>query len=144
MGLPGAPLPGKASEKKATLIGVPLSGPDLTEPMQPPEPGGGAEFEDATVIAPVPESLLEAAASGKMAGGIPVDEEAYFRSVYQEFVDTKRRCGEATEGLTYDKFAVTLRKNKESLTSRFACKAVRFQVYIKEGKAALKATPVRD
>ncbi|HZA15077.1 MAG TPA: MXAN_5187 C-terminal domain-containing protein [Myxococcaceae bacterium] len=28
--------------------------------------------------------------------------------------------------------------------SRYNCRTVRFQVYVKEGKAALKATPVKD
>ncbi len=37
-----------------------------------------------------------------------------------------------------------LRKNKEQLVTKYNCKTVRFQVYVKEGKAALKATPVKD
>jgi hypothetical protein len=37
-----------------------------------------------------------------------------------------------------------LRKNKEQLMQKYSCRTVKFQVYVKEGKAALKATPVKD
>ena len=37
-----------------------------------------------------------------------------------------------------------VRKNKEQLVQKYACRTVKFQVYVKEGKAALKATPVKD
>ena len=55
-------------------------------------------------------------------------------------------------GLTYDcnSFCRTcfnwelLRKNKEQLVAKYNCRTVRFQVYVKDGKAALKATPVKD
>lgn len=55
----------------------------------------------------------------------------------------KEQCGEPTKGLTYDKFVVTLRKNKEQIVSKHGAANVRFTVYVKDGKAALKATPVR-
>ena len=70
-------------------------------------------------------------------------ETSYFRQVYEDFVELKRKCGESTDGLTYDKFAVKLRQNRDQLVQKYACKAVKFQVYVKDGKAALKATPVR-
>ena len=55
-------------------------------------------------------------------------------------------------GLTYDcnSFCRTcfnweqLRKNKEQLVAKYNCRTVKFQVYVKDGKAALKATPVKD
>ena len=71
-------------------------------------------------------------------------DEQHFQDVYREFVSTRERCGEPADGLTYDKFAVKLRKNREQLVQKYSCRTVRFQVYVKEGKAALKATPVKD
>ncbi|HSS39150.1 MAG TPA: MXAN_5187 C-terminal domain-containing protein, partial [Polyangia bacterium] len=47
-------------------------------------------------------------------------------------------------GLTIDKFLQKLRDNKAQLVSKHACRTVRFSVYVKDGKAALKATPVRE
>ena len=71
-------------------------------------------------------------------------EDSHFQEVFRDFVATKERCGEAAEGLTFEKFAGKLRKNKEQLMAKYSCKTVRFQVYVKDGKAALKATPVKD
>lgn len=68
--------------------------------------------------------------------------EAEFPEVFREFVDTKLRCGEPVATLTYEKFAVKLRQNRDTLIARYACQRVKFSVYIKDGKAALKATPV--
>jgi hypothetical protein len=72
----------------------------------------------------------------------PDADDADLRRVYQEFVETKQRLGEPTEGVTFEKFATKLRNNRSELMTRFQCKSVRFQVYVKDGKAALKATPV--
>lgn len=78
------------------------------------------------------------------AAAVALSEEQHFQDVFREFVTTRERCGELADGLTYDKFVQKLRKNKEQLVTKYACKTVRFQVYVKEGKAALKATPVKD
>ncbi len=75
---------------------------------------------------------------------VALSEEQHFQDVFREFVSTRNECGEPNDGLTYDKFVAKLRKNKEQLVQKYACKTVRFQVYVKEGKAALKATPVKD
>lgn len=72
------------------------------------------------------------------------EEEAYFKQVYEEFLAIKRTCGESTDNITYDRFAAKLKKNRQSLRDRYDCQEVRFRVYIKDGKAALKATPVVD
>lgn len=70
------------------------------------------------------------------------DLEASFRQTYQEFMVTKQRCHESVEGLTYEKFAIKLRQSREQIMRQHNCRAVRFHVYVKDGKAALKATPV--
>jgi hypothetical protein len=72
------------------------------------------------------------------------EEEYHFQEVFREFVLTRERCMEPSDGLTYDKFVQKLRKNKEQLMAKYACRTVKFQVYVKENKAALKATPVKD
>jgi len=50
----------------------------------------------------------------------------------------------ADRRLTFAKFGDKLRKNKEELVQKTGCREVRFTVYVKDGKAALKATPVKD
>jgi hypothetical protein len=72
------------------------------------------------------------------------DEEAYFRSVFDQFVELKKKCGESIVGLTFAKFADKLRKNQAELIGKAGTRQVKFTVYVKDGKAALKATPVKD
>ena len=74
----------------------------------------------------------------------PQGEPAAWEDVYREFVNTREQCGEPGDGLTYDKFVGKLRKNRDTLMQKYNCRSVRFAVYVKEGKAALKATPVKD
>ena len=75
------------------------------------------------------------------AGG---SEDPYFKQVYDQFIATKKTCGESTVGLTYEKFSEKLVRNRDDLIAKTGCREVRFTVYTKDGKAALKATPVKD
>lgn len=70
-------------------------------------------------------------------------ENQHFRQIYEEFLATKRQCGEPADNLTFERFATKLRKNRDALIAKHGCSSVRFQVYVKNGKAALKASPVR-
>jgi hypothetical protein len=94
--------------------------------------------------APLAPALLQAAAQAAPApAGIEVDEDVHWQQVFQDFLRTRATCGEATEGLTYEKFRLKLEGNKATLVAKYGCRTVKFQVYVKEGKAALKATPVK-
>jgi hypothetical protein len=94
-------------------------------------------FEEATSVQSPSEALLIASAHGTE------DEiEADYRRVFDDFVATRTQCGEGLDGVTYDKFVVKLRQNRSQLIERYGCASVRFQVYVKDGKTALKATPV--
>lgn len=107
----------------------------------PPAPGRGDDEEEATMVAQIPQEVM-----AKASGPNPAvnSEEAEWPSVYEEFVKTKKQCGEPTEGLTFEKFRQTLKKNRDALVQRHACKRVKFSVYVKDGRASLKATPVKD
>jgi len=119
---------------------------------------GTEAFPDATRIQQIPEELLRASARPETepvappepllkpaapTGDTPNDEQ-HFREVFREFLATKEKCAEAADGLTYDRFAQKLRKNRDVLVEKYSCRTVRFQVYVKDGKAALKATPVKS
>ncbi|HEY3445168.1 MAG TPA: MXAN_5187 family protein [Myxococcales bacterium] len=113
---------------------------------------------ESTVVAQIPEELLRAARAhlartAPSAGNeLPIaasapamtPEETHFHEVFDQFVAMRSQCNEPADGLTYDKFSAKLRKNRDQLVVKYNCRAVRFQVYIKDGKAALKATPVRE
>ena len=137
----------------------------LAAAQLPPEDEAPLRSE-STVVAAVPEQLLRATtaraapksngspgagsaqtvALPSPSGPPPSDnpEEVHFQDVFNQFVATRSQCNEPADGLTYEKFAAKLRKNKESLVQKYNCKTVKFQVYVKEGKAALKATPVKE
>lgn len=71
-------------------------------------------------------------------------ELAEWQAVYQDFVSLKQQCGESVDGFSYEKFEQTLKKKNEELITRHGAKRVKFSVYVKEGKAALKASPIMD
>ena len=72
-----------------------------------------------------------------------LDELEDWKKVYVDFVAMKKQCGEPTQGLTFEKFKGTLQRNKDALVARHGGTRVKFTVYAKEGKAALKASPVK-
>jgi hypothetical protein len=95
--------------------------------------------------------LGSGASSAKLPTPPPPSPEAstprvdpYFKQVYDQFIAVKKSCNEPTAGLTYEKFSEKLVKNRDDLIAKTGCREVRFTVYIKEGKAALKATPVKE
>lgn len=107
--------------------------------------------DQATRVGAAPEQVLAAAAQirGEVAppqsgGGPDVTTLAEWRTVFEDFLATKKTCGENVDGLTFEKFQTTLRKNRDALLQRHGTKRVKFSVYVKEGKAALKATPLKE
>ncbi|HME90862.1 MAG TPA: MXAN_5187 family protein [Myxococcaceae bacterium] len=110
---------------------------------------------DATRVAEVPQELLRASARTEsnepppsrpppLPQLAPPNDEQHFREVFTAFLSTRQKCGEPADSLTYDRFAQKLRKNRDQLIEKYSCRTVRFHVYVKEGKAALKATPIKD
>jgi len=137
-----APAPAPAP---APAIAAPPREPDAAEPpttmaSMPNFEEAGDDDEGATMIAAVPEELL-----ARSLDQGPVDlEQQEFRQVYDAFIETKRRCNEPTAGLSFEKFRGTLEKNRDQIVSKHGAKRVSFSVYVKNGKAALKATPHRN
>lgn len=81
-----------------------------------------------------------------MPAPLPADPAAVedFGEIFEEFVQVKQACGEPTNNLTYERFAAKLRKNERDLKAkRPDIKRVQFTVYVKDGKAALKAKVIK-
>jgi hypothetical protein len=119
---------GGSIEAPASASAPSVKMPWNTQPAPAMDGGGGTDGEATRVVPYDPDE----------------EEEAHFRHIFDDFMDKKRECGESTAGLTRDKFLQKLRDNKAALVEKHSCRTVRFSVYIKDGKAALKATPVRD
>lgn len=147
--------PGKAQELIAAhareqAAAQPRAGsaPEQSQRSQQNRPAGlvnlAADDDDhpdeSTVVGEVPKEVLAQASGANRS----VDEAAEWLAVYEDFIRTKKQCGEPTDGLTFEKFQHTLKKNRDALIQRHGCKRVRFSVYVKEGRASLKATPVKE
>ena len=101
-----------------------------------------AEFNpDATRVAAIPPELLKSArrdcggttAANPASQAAPIrsprrgcsrslpggggDEDQHFQETFRDFLSTRQKCGEPNDGMTYDKFAAKLRKNKEQLVA---------------------------
>lgn len=139
---PGArakpPAPGGAQVGGAAAAPADGAPPSLRGQSEPPD--------ETTRVAQAPDEVIQqaAATSGGGATDAMNGPEADWPRVFADFVSTKKQCGESVEGLTFEKFEHTLRKNRDALIARHGCKHVKFTVYIKEGRASLKATPVKD
>ena len=106
-------------------------------------PTGAGPKPPAPAMPQVPAATGPQATEGAVARLTAEEERAYFQDIYQQFVGLKQKLGEPVDQVTFDRFEVTLKKNRDTLMARYSCNQVRFQIYEKDGKASLKATPVK-
>ncbi len=107
-------------------------------PKPPPKPKHAPPTPDASPTVPPQPKLPVQSDKGK-----DFDEDTHFKEVFSQYLATRKQCGESIEQLTYEKFLVTLRKNRDQIVSKHGAAGVRFTVYVKQGKAALKAAPIK-
>ncbi len=119
--------------------GAAPSAPRAPKPKPKPKPRPPGAPTSGPDAAELPSAPLASA-----PGDPDAERLAQWHQVYEDFVATKQQCGEPTEGFTYEKFEKTLKKNQAALMKRHGAKSVKFSVYVKEGKAALKASPIKD
>jgi len=140
---PAAAVPAPApAPKAAPAVVTPISAakPAAPVPKVMPKLGGVPAPAPANTVVAAPEPA-PVRASVPAADGF--DEATHFREVYAEYLTLRRECGENSDGLSYDKFENTLVKTRDQVLSKHPAKGVRFTVYKKEGKAALKAAPLK-
>ena len=135
------------SQAPGRLPAPPAAPPNRALDMAEPQPIDADAFEETapegydepTRIVPIPDDIM-AAAQGKID---PSERrEAGLRKLFNDFRSTKVQCGESVEGLTFDKFKASVEKSRSAIQAKQKCKDVQFSVYVKAGKAALKATPI--
>ena len=135
-----------------------FSDSDPRVPALPPRPAAPAPSPSSSgpdisisnstsgITTPPPFPVLQQPAPEKkpslIANGSGEDDDV-FRKVFDQFLVVKNQCGESIANLTFERFAKKLRTNRDALMAKHSCKEVRFQVYVKDGKAALKATPIK-
>src|SRR6187402_1457578 len=133
-----SPVSGQAQPR--SVPNVPTN-PKLPRP--PGRPGGSPAAVDST-LSSEDSSVGRRMGTQPMRGDGAAAELAEWHAVFQDFVSLKQQCGESTEGFSYEKFEQTLKKKNEELLTRHGAKRVKFSVYVKEGKAALKASPIME
>jgi len=80
--------------------------------------------------------------SGAAAAATPAvsGEDALFT----EYVGARANTGQGAASLTREKFAALLRQQEEAIRAKFGAAKVNFRVVVEEGRAKLKATPVKS
>ncbi|HEX3474796.1 MAG TPA: MXAN_5187 family protein, partial [Kofleriaceae bacterium] len=140
--LPAALPPERAPERLVERSPrVPERAPERPERFErPPE----RLAERSSPLAPERSGRFDDDILGRGTGDMQHRVDPYFKQIFDQFVSMKRSCNEPIAGLVYERFAEKLVKNREDLMLKTGCRDVRFTVYVKDGKAALKATPVKD
>jgi hypothetical protein len=125
-----------AAVSASALIEAPSPPPLRRDVPPPPVPMSPAfSAPKAASVAPPQPSVPRA----------PVDEDSiHFQQVFEEYIALRIKCGESATSVVADKFFAKLRSNREQLIAKYNCRSARFSVYVKDGKAAIKATPVRS
>lgn len=65
------------------------------------------------------------------------------RDLFDAYAQAQRECGEDPKGLTRAQLDQLLDRQRAAIQQRFGCDEVRFRVVVEDGKAKLKATPVK-
>ena len=104
------------------------------------------EIEDGTYKRDVFKAKLRAGdrdepRTGPVKPAAPSISDANLRRLYDTYLVARKRCGEATDGLTFDSMAARIRSQVPELMQKHKAKNIEFKVVIKGGKAILKAVP---
>jgi hypothetical protein len=139
---PAPPPPKPGSSPGRTRAPAPAAAPAAAPApmMSMPAP---SLIPDAPSPPPPPLRAGAAAPSAGGENGASFDEDAHWRDVYDQYVATRKQCGEPIDNLSFEKFGLTLRKTRDQILEKHGARSVRFTVQVKEGKAALKAQPIK-
>lgn len=109
-------------------------------PAAPPPGKPGPAAHPGSPPAPPPEAREPVI---HIAGTPPPEplSENRLRSVYRAYVEAKRRCNEDTTRLSFDAVAASLKKQVPELLERHNARDVEYRVFVKDGKAVLRAVP---
>ena len=133
----------KMRERDEVRSGASDLGAGWTTPPAGTTPSLPPEWAAPETEPPLPAPKQKDVTPGGFASSEEQDpDEAHFRETFEKFVALREETGEAAN-LSYEKFAAKLRKNREELLARSTAKSVRFSVYKKDGRAAIKASALR-
>lgn len=143
-----------APEEEPPPAPEPLPPPPKAAKEPTPKPAAPTSLADFAAILSVPDSAPLPTEPAPESRPAPINlgdlqarptrlsESDADLKVFQEYIETRRQLGEPTQGLTFEKVFDRLRAHRADLLKKYACSRVDFQVYVKDGKAAIKARPV--
>jgi len=119
----------------ARLLGRPEPGEEEFDENGNPIVPGRVEFEEAEEggKAPAPDPELAALAQEP--------EPDYYKRIYTDYLDARRRTGNPDE-VSFENFIAKLKVNEGKLKAQYNCSRVRFRVVVKDGKVSLKPVPI--
>ncbi len=119
------------------------SEPAEAEAANPPTPAAASPDAQPKAAPPAaqPEAARPAGAAPPTPRPSPSLTEGQLRSLYDAYIDAKKRCSEDVSRLTYEAVARSVNKQIPEIVTRYNAREVEFKVVIKDGKAILKAVP---
>lgn len=87
------------------------------------------------------EQAAKPAVAKPAAPVVPEISEDKLRKLYDTYLVARQRCGEPTEGISYDSVAKRIRSQVPQLMEKHGARNIEFKVVIKGGRAVLKAIP---
>ena len=88
------------------------------------------------------ERGLEAGSGDAPDAGAPAPDDE-LDQLFRAFVEAREVTGQGNAGLSRERLAAQLEQQAATLRQRFGVAEVRFRVVVEDGRAKLKATPVR-
>jgi len=73
--------------------------------------------------------------------GASAGRDDEMRQLYRAYISAKKRTGESTDGISYDRLMRTLQQQVPAIQKKTGCKHVDFKIEIRQGKTILKAVP---
>ena len=102
--------------------------------------------QSATLAEKSPEESAKSKPAAPEERAIPKElvSEDRLQRVYQDFINARRFCGESVDGLAYERIRAKLLAEAPKIAEKAQTSRVDFQVVIRDGRAVLKAVPVKD
>lgn len=75
------------------------------------------------------------------APSAPAISDGQLRKLYDTYLVARQRCGEPTDGISFDSLSKRIRAQVPELMQKHKARNIEFKVVIKGGKAILKAVP---
>lgn len=140
------PLPKEQAPQLYDLASTALApvGPMASADERRASPRGspGLASASSSSLAP-PSSVSTSTPPGSTNPEAQPFDLTHYRRVYEEFVAAKSKLGESVEGLSFDGFGAKLKASETDLIQRHGCRAVRFQVLVKDQAVSLRPQLVR-